>query len=428
MRYLVIIALLIGCNEVELKYKNCFDMTIPQGNPVKFWLNGVESFNEKVVPGIQQVCFFQKFNNDDVIKIQIADTDPNAYALRILDENDLVLQQLDFTETSDVFNLSFQPSSYANVINKKVKFQIGTNNLAVVDSDTFTSDLETWTLAGLGGSDWVWDAANGGSMRNVTLNVSGSKVFRRATTLPQEEHTIRITYNPLVSVNSSLLKLVVALADGPNVGDNFFNIESTLLAGSGVTEQVIVTPAYWEDTTHLFVYLSSTGFVAGDNVDFMTLEILTRSFATIASSDYIDIADNEETFLLQYSNESNFAGLDYSAGTIFGVRVHSMFFKERFPEEDESEEISDGSVVKLSGSVKNQKLLQIEPAPFYFHNLLKRVLQHNTIYIDDMYWEKEEGYEMAELNTKYPLHSSEVWLTQKQGGYDTNVYGALTNL
>lgn len=428
MRYLVIIALLIGCNEVELKYKNCFDMTIPQGNPVKFWLNGVESFNEKVVPGITQVCFHQKFNNDDVIKLQVLDTVATAYALQILDADDVLLEQLDFTETSDVFNLSFTLSDYPTIIDKKIRFKIGTNELTVVDSDTFTSDLETWELAGLGGSDWAWNAANGGSMRNTTLNVSGSKVFRRATTLPQQEHTIRITYNPLASVNSSALKLIIALADGPNVGDNFFNIESTLLLGDGTSEQVIVTPAYWEDTTHLFAYLSSTGFVAGDNVDFMTLEILTRQFAEVASSDLLDIADDDETYLIQYSNESNFAGLDYSAGTIFGVRVHSSFFKERFPEEDESEEISDGSVVKLSGSVKNQRLLQIEPAPFYFHNLLKRVLQHNTIYIDGMYWEKEESYEITEINSKYPLQKGEVWLTQKEDGYDTNVYGTLTNL
>jgi len=116
-------------------------MNIPVGNPVKFWLNGEESFNTKVVAGMQQVCFNQKFNNDDVVKIQVIDDVATAYALQILDVDDVILEQLDFTETSDVFNLSFTLSDYPSVIDKRVRFKIGTNELTVVESDTFTSDL-----------------------------------------------------------------------------------------------------------------------------------------------------------------------------------------------------------------------------------------------------------------------------------------------
>ena len=431
MKKLIVLLLLFGCVEEKIViYKNCFDMTIPQGNPVKFWLNGVETFNEKVVPGVMQVCFHQKFNNDDVIKLQVLDTEATAYALQILDEDDVELELLTFTETSDVFNLSFTLSDYPSIIDKKIRFKIGTYEMTVVESDDFVSDLETWIFDFGGGSlsDWAWNAANSGVMRNTTLNVFGAKNYQRPTTLPQQACKIRVTYNPITPASSNL-KIGFSLKDGSGPGDI---ITSGLILenvnGSGVVEATISTQSYWEDTTYIGVYLASTGYVAGDNVDFMKFEILTNVFVEVAQSDLLVIGDDDETYLIQYSNESNFAGLDYSAETIFGVRVESSFFKERFPEEDESEEISDGSVVKLSGSVKNQRLLQIEPAPFYFHNLLKRVLQHNTIYIDGLYWEKEEAYEITEINQRQPLQKGQVWLTQKEDGYDTNVYGTLTNI
>jgi len=278
MKYLVVtVLLLFSCaDELEI-YKNCFTMTIPKGNPIKFWLNGEESFNEKVVPGIMQVCFHQKFNNDDVIKLQVLDAVATDYALQILDENDVELELLTFTETSDVFNLSFTLSDYPSIINKKIRFKIGTYEMAVVETDDFTSDLETWVLDFGGGSlsDWVWDAANGGSMRNTTFTTFGAKNYQRPITLPQQTCKVRVTYNPITPASTNL-RIGFSLKDGSGPGDI---ITSGLILqnvnGSGTVEATISTQSYWEDTTHVGVYLASTGYVAGDNVDFMKFEVLT---------------------------------------------------------------------------------------------------------------------------------------------------------
>ena len=147
-----------------------------------------------------------------------------------------------------------------------------------------------------------------------------------------------------------------------------------------------------------------------------------------AYSDCQDVkVSHAETRLASYSNETDFANISYSIEPrpVFVLRIHSKFFKERSPEEDESEDQSDSEVVSLSGSVKAQKLLQIEPVPYFFHYLLRLILQHNYILIDSLEWTKEENYEQKDVDENFPLEKAEVWLTQKEEGYYSNVYGTV---
>ena len=148
----------------------------------------------------------------------------------------------------------------------------------------------------------------------------------------------------------------------------------------------------------------------------------------VAYSDCLDVqVSHIETNVISYSNENDFANISYSTTPrlTFSVRVHSKFFKERAPEENEAEDQSDSNVVKLSGSVKAQKLLQIEPVPYFFHYLLRLILQHNYILIDSLEWTKEENYEQKDVDENFPLEKAEVWLTQKEEGYYSNVYGTV---
>lgn len=142
----------------------------------------------------------------------------------------------------------------------------------------------------------------------------------------------------------------------------------------------------------------------------------------IAGSDCLDVQDHEDTVLIKYSNAVDFAGISYDAGTEFSIRVPGMFFKERFPDENESEKLSDNSVDKLSGTVKSQKLLVIDAAPYYWHKMLSLILQHNEITIDDVLWVKEEPYEMKPINDGHPFERAQCWLTQKEDGFFINVY------
>jgi len=432
MKYLVVtVLLLFSCTDELEIYKNCFNMIIPKGNPIKFWLNGEESFNEKIVPGMQQQCFHQQFNTTDEIRLQVLDTVATAYQLKIYDVDDVLLETLDFTESSDVFNLDFLISDYSSLHDKKVYFKIGTYEMTVVETDDFASDLESWILdwGGASLSDWAWNAGSGGSMRATTVNTFGVKNYQRPITLPQQASIIRVTYNPIAVPNSANLKIGFALKDGSGAGDIITSgIILENLTGDGSVDYNLTTQSYWEDTTYLGIYVASTGYVAGDVIDFMKLEILTRVFSEVAFTDLINIMDDDDTVLIQYGDKNNYAEIDYTAQQIYSIRLAGRFGKERTQEENESDQTSDGAVEKLSSTLKDQKLLEIEYAPPYIHKLMKRILNHNTIYIDGEYWVKEENYEARDVSNSQPLQPATCWLTQKEDGYNTNVYGTLTNI
>ncbi len=149
----------------------------------------------------------------------------------------------------------------------------------------------------------------------------------------------------------------------------------------------------------------------------------------VASSDLMDIrSEQPETRLIYYSNKLNFSGIDYTDSPVFNLRVNSKFFKEREVEELESEGLSNEEVVALSGSVKSQKMLQVEPVPYYVQKKLKRIFKHNTINIEGVYYTQEEALEYKELNEHYGLVASEVWLTVKDGEFETNVFGEITEI
>lgn len=149
-------------------------------------------------------------------------------------------------------------------------------------------------------------------------------------------------------------------------------------------------------------------------------------------TDLLDIQSlHANTRLIEYTNEGDFAGIIYdfddegSPVTVtptFGIRVHSKFYEPNFPEENEGEDLGDGTVVKLSGSVKEQRLLEIEPLPPYMLKKLKLILQHNSLFIENQSWLKEENYEIDKLDDRYAFFSSSAMLTLKDDNYITNVF------
>lgn len=155
--------------------------------------------------------------------------------------------------------------------------------------------------------------------------------------------------------------------------------------------------------------------------------IMTTSteFDEVAYSDYLSIkVSHARTKLIQYSNEYDFAGIIYDTTPVpnFMIRIEAKFFKERKPEENESESTSDGTIVKLLGTTKKQKLLQVEMAPYYLHNKLADILQHNSIYIDNQAWVKEENYATEEIDEHSPFVYGNTFLTQKNNSYTTNPF------
>ncbi len=146
----------------------------------------------------------------------------------------------------------------------------------------------------------------------------------------------------------------------------------------------------------------------------------------MAYSDLVDIATEQvETVVIEYKNQNVFADIDYSIipKPTFKLRIWAKFFKARDPEEMESEELSDRSVVMLMSDIKAQRLLQIEESPFYLLRKIKLALKHNSILIDQLYWTREENIPYEELDERYPFNIAQVYLTKEDNQYLTNTYG-----
>lgn len=411
MRYLIVLFLLLGCTEERIViYKNCFDMTIPKGNPITFWLNGEESFNNKLESGMIQQCFFQPFSDSDTIKVQLSDTTGKNYSLNVYDVDDVLLTSIPFVETSGIYNVSFMLSTYS-INDKYIKFKIFEGDINAIYSG-WSSPLSTWSLV--------------------------SPTF--ITTLPNNfsSHLLRIPFNVLsgdtvnYSFNLNIIdggngagttsRIIVQLstAGAPSADlDDFNNLD----LGAQVISGSITATA---DRDHFWISASATASSSyARDIEVSNIE---TGGAEQATSDLFYISDDDDTTLIQYGDKNNYAEIDYTAQQIYSLRLAGRFVKERSPEENESDQTSDGTVEKLSSTLKDQKLLQIEYAPPYIHKLMKRVLNHNTIYIDGKYWVKEENYETREVSESQLLQPASCWLTQKEDGYDTNIYETVTTI
>jgi len=406
MRWIILVLILTGCID------EC--MEISNANPIKFWPVGTQTFNVKVETGVDRKCYFAPFSCSEPIKVQFK---PDEEVNTILPPNEwtpifgtgFVLPGGDTDEDNFYqFNTSGTTNRSAYMplvlgIGESVTFRIGAS---VVTTGFNPATLQA-TFALMDDSNTDQSSPESISLdpdeadeQTITLTATGAATRLRVTGTMTGEGEGTIT--PLDDI--FLYKLHAEDIEENDLGDVSF------------------TGDEYKNASIVMDSISA----CGKKVKFLIKKYVNGEFhSNLLNSDYIDVATNSENVYIQYSNENNFSGLDYSLDTIFGTYVKAKFFHERFPEENESEGFSDGSVIKLSGSVKKQKLLQIEPVPYYKHEQLKLILQHNYILIDGQLWEKEENYEMQQLNEKNPFNTGSVWLTLKENSYFTNVYGVV---
>jgi hypothetical protein len=182
--------------------------------------------------------------------------------------------------------------------------------------------------------------------------------------------------------------------------------------------------------------------------DFPFTLITGKHFRTVVDlSLYPDIADSKIFFVLANTTDSQILYVSdhhqvkttvkksvlitYSSNAAFDnvlanvemkYRVPGMFYFEEYPEEIESETLSDGTVAELTSSVKTQRELYVELVPDYVHRKIKLILQSSNKTIKGQSWKKEAAYEMEKppvLN--YPMRRGKGLLTL-DGSIIRNVY------
>jgi hypothetical protein len=201
----------------------------------------------------------------------------------------------------------------------------------------------------------------------------------------------------------------------PDTPDDF----SLSIRDEGASELLNI-PFDVVDTGTKFVY--SLSLIPSDlspdlcdqKVQFVIINDTTET--TIAQSDCQDIQSSQtETILINYRNHRNVFGLiysDMSPEVDFNLRVPAIFFHQRFPKEEETIVLST-SMVSANSVVRKQRLLDVDYVPYYFHEKLNLILQHQFVTIYNREWVTQEAYEIVEGNRLWPVKKGKIYLSEK---------------
>ena len=125
--------------------------------------------------------------------------------------------------------------------------------------------------------------------------------------------------------------------------------------------------------------------------------------------------EQPNTILVNYANHRNVFGLIYdtvSPEVDFNLRIPAIFFHQRFPKEEEVMQLST-SLVSQNSVVRRQRLLDIDYVPYYFHEKINLVLQHQNVTIFSREWVTQEAYEIPEGDRRWPVKKGKIYLTEK---------------
>lgn len=350
--------------------------------------------------------------------MQFQETTGGEYTLVIKDSDGSTLAILDFTEiATGVYTVSFIPED-EGICDEEIQLFIAGSEVSdtagteIISNDTFTATLLPWVSVAGPNINWT---LSGGTVANVafTGGAESSDVLGQDFT-EQPAGYYYLLVRTILSTTGSVLLTVNVYNNGVLVQESLSQAYSNT-AATDFTYNVHIEGVF--DRIELVASRNGAGAL---NFGVSTASLRPRILSeanNVAKSDCLNIkTDQDETVLITYSDNKNYAGLNYSLVSPdpeFNIRVPATFFHERFPEESEVIELSNSRSIQLNAQVKAQRQLEIGPLPYYMHRKLKLILKHQFVTIDDQDWVQSEQYEITEGSRRSPHKQAKVWLTEK---------------
>jgi len=370
-------------------------MTISNALPVQFWINGVETFNEKNICGVEPVCFCQPFNCDDEIRIQFQDITDKPYNLQVLDSNSNELNLISIPEVSSgVYQIELIPENYG-ICDETIQLKIITSSIPI---------LSSWTNETVG-DDWNLGV-------NPSLTLSTAFDFSKSLTIPYvvvSGETYDFIYDLDITTSNiaNLSSLSLVILDGGFSQVASYLIADELSSSGNRTGTITVT-----GNTGVYIGLR---FGVNNLLNNVTVDI--NSFyiydTVAAKSDCLDIkTDHDCTVLLEYTNSEDFNNIVYltSPTSEYKLRIPAQFWKEDNPMEQEDSELSNGVIKTRRQTITQKRYLEIGYLPNYMHLKTQLALMHDSLTIEGDQWKKRDAYESESIK-RYPLKRANVWLT-----------------
>lgn len=396
-------------------------MTFSDALPVQFWLASQETYNEKEPQGVFRKCFCQPWKCDDEIRIEFLDSlaghGISTVTLPDLDEwiGLSTSASLENWTTGAAPTVSLPGTGFPND---------KTSELLYVDY-TFIAGREYEITIQYTKTVNVTHS----NPRTITIHILNSAfttLFSNSDSTPNTTSSDAVTIT--FTATAACTKIGVTCNDGSDVditlNSHFGTVENTtgydfvVLDSNGEDLHTIEMPAVQLESGTYLHYLTYRFSDYSPDVCDEQVNFEIRNLGTVvAKSDCLNVrSTQDETVLITYSDNKNFASLQYSnvsPDPEFTLRIPAVFFHERFPEESEVIELSNSRSIQLNGQVKAQRLLEIGPMPYYMHRKLKLILKHQFVTIDDQDWVQSETYELTEGNRRHPLKKGQVWLDEK---------------
>jgi hypothetical protein len=422
------LAFAMSCTcEVDLKSKNCFMVTISDGLPFQWYLNGIESFNTKVNPFTEEACFHQEFKCTSNVINRIIDDENNDYVLRAY-KNGLQLG-------ADI------PMVRTPIVNE---------GIAQFENSSFIASLVPWLQQNIGVNTepWGWSSYNGGSAA-VTLTGTGGGGTSSQRFYQDYNFVAGRTYKIKIKGESNLLAASVALdVRLTNVGTAYLIAVPTEMVGGVFEFEFEVTPV--QDCDRFRLSVTNTNIISTDLFLF-DIDIVSESYGGIHEAQftpqvqgfcgeelsfkihnedddsviaYTDgIIFNEETqwSLIKYKKSTTFAGIFYDVNSpLFEVYFPFQFSRNRIVASTKTTKLSNGLEFNTASEISTNRRLLTAPMADYMHKKLHMVLQHATggvVEIDGKEWTWKEGYDYIDPPAEDgPLQQGSVFLTDKNDG------------
>jgi len=387
-------------------------MTISDAIPVQFWVNGVESYNQKEVCGITPACFCQPFNCDDEIRIQFESSTTESYSLSIVDSGDVEITRLDFSQTAvGIFELSLVLSEL-NICDENVRFIIYESLLGI----SGTAEQAGYTNTAIFADNWnlTSDPPSVSTVSGAPGTVTSERLYKSLGDL--EEGDV-INLDSTVSGGGVNLTQIVVIVGFLDYGGTLISSDIIYSQASGSSSEsnsyTVPDRTVSAGAAFFFVQAFFTFSSAGNGLVSLTTFNERHEAAT---SDCIDVkTDHDCSVLIRYVNSKDFAGIEYtdfSPNSEFYIRVPAIFFHETNTSEEEDFETSGETIVSLRQEIKVKRRLELGYMPDYMHRKLLLILAHQTLEIDGDTWVRRDPYEkVPPANKRYPLKMANVLLT-----------------
>lgn len=357
------------------------------GSPGTFWLYGYDGSNgtieaKSISPdGTTQALTFNGVAPGNITKIRFACTLPSSGNFKLYDV--ALYAGTDYTITNGAFG-----------------------------------SAGTWTNVGAG---YPWIITSGEAYLQLANSAKlGTKFFDNSITKRMKKtislvdgHVITYAFGFLASTDEATAIQIDVTVTLRKAGAVIHTFTKSVTTES--IETLSGTVTLDDDIDEVSIVADNNGTAQVVDFSMNSMSILDNNLI-YAYTDQLDLRTTHAgTELLAYTNDIDFAEIKYTGLTApqFFMRVKSRLFEEQFPEEIESDELSDGEIVVLVDSIKSQQQFEVDFAPFYFHKKVKLALAHKTVEIQDQLWKKEGTYDLAAINKQTKLRTGKTWLSKK---------------